>query len=247
MTISSTTRKAGPFIGNGTAATFPFSFKVVADTDLQVVRLDQGAAAETVLVLDSDYTAALNADQDTFPGGSITLSAALATGFSLIVTTAMDALQTADITNAGGFYPDVITGGLDSQTIVAQQHLEQLDRSLKFPVTDAPLNPTLPTAAARAGKILAFDANGNPALIAVAAGGIVPGAQAAPQTVDGSNRVFTFIASPGATPSPVVFSGGIFQNPGADYSVPVYLSGSTWQITFTVAPSNGPVVILMFA
>ena len=34
MTISSTTRVAGPFIGAGTTQTFPFAFKVFEATDL---------------------------------------------------------------------------------------------------------------------------------------------------------------------------------------------------------------------
>ena len=34
MTISSTTRVAGPFIGTGTAATFPFEFKAFSEQDI---------------------------------------------------------------------------------------------------------------------------------------------------------------------------------------------------------------------
>ena len=37
MTISSTVRVAGPFVGNGTASVFPYAFKVFAATDLDVM------------------------------------------------------------------------------------------------------------------------------------------------------------------------------------------------------------------
>ena len=121
MTISSTTRVAGPFIGAGTTATFPFTFKVFSEEDLYVVTLDVASGASVVLALTTDYTVALNADQDTSPGGSITLTAGnLGTGMTLTITTAMAALQGLDLANGGGFYPDVINAALDTLTILVQ-------------------------------------------------------------------------------------------------------------------------------
>jgi len=81
MTISSTTRIAGPFIGNGTASAFPFTFKVFAATDLDVIKLTVSTGTESTLVLTTDYTVSLNGDQNSNPGGTVTLTAgALATG-----------------------------------------------------------------------------------------------------------------------------------------------------------------------
>ena len=71
MTISSEIRKAGPFDGNGSTTSFPFTFKVFAKTDIRVVRTDT-TRNETTLTLDSDYGVALNADQDNNPGGTVT-------------------------------------------------------------------------------------------------------------------------------------------------------------------------------
>ncbi|KVW93337.1 hypothetical protein [Thiobacillus denitrificans] len=68
MTISSTTRKAGPFDGNNVLDAFPFAFKVFADSDVVVVKTDPDDI-ETTLTLTTDYTVSLNADQDTSPGG----------------------------------------------------------------------------------------------------------------------------------------------------------------------------------
>ena len=163
MTISSTTRIAGPFVGNGTATVFPFTFKVFAAADLDVVRLTTSTGVETTLVLNSNYSVTLNGDQNSNPGGSITLLAgALATGYTLVITSDIANLQPTDLTNQGGFYPEVITDALDRATIQIQQISDIGDRTLKIPITDGSLNMEMPAAAERGNKYLVFDANGLP-------------------------------------------------------------------------------------
>jgi hypothetical protein len=138
MTISSNIRKAGPFVGNGTASTFAFTFKVFQASDLEVVQLNVATTIETILVINSDYTVSLNADQNSNPGGSITLTAgALASGFNLVITSDIENLQPTDIVNQGGFYPDVIEDALDRATIQIQQLQEAVDRSAKLPITSS--------------------------------------------------------------------------------------------------------------
>jgi hypothetical protein len=245
MTISSITRVAGPFTGNGTTATFPFTFKVFAAPDLYVVLTNLASGQITLLGLTTDYSVALDADQDTNPGGSITLTAGnLAAGFTLTITTAMPELQNLDLTNGGGFYPDDINAALDTIVILIQQMMLQLGRAVQISFGDAG-SMQLPSAAQRAGNLLMFDASGNIQLVPVASGGIVPGAQTAAGTVDGDNKIFTFSAAAGPTPSILVYAGGIFQDPATDYGAPVFESGTTWQITFTDAPPSGPIKILM--
>lgn len=247
MTISSTTRVAGPFVGSGTTATFPFTFKVFEATDLLAVLLDLATGAITTLALTTDYTAALNADQDSSPGGSITLTAGnLATGYTLTITTGIAVLQGLDLTNGGAFYPDVINSALDLLTILVQQLAVQVARTLQVPITDAATGVVLPPAAERAGKVLVFDSSGNPSLVPVAPGSGIPGAQTATGVVDGTNATFTFFASTESTPVPMVFAGGIFQTPGTDYSIPELVDG-LWQIVFTAAPTQGPITVALFA
>lgn len=136
MTISSTNRKAGPYIGNGTAATFAFSFKVFQASDLEVVKLTVSTSTETTLALTTDYTVTLNADQNSNAGGSITLVAgALAAGYNLVITSDIANLQQTDLTNQGGFYPEVITQALDRATIQIQQLQEGLNRAAQLPIT----------------------------------------------------------------------------------------------------------------
>ena len=163
MTISSTTRIAGPFVGNGTASVFPFTFKVFAAADLDVVRLTNSTGVETTLVLNSDYSVTLNGDQNSNPGGSITLLVGtLATGYTLVITSDIANLQQTDLTNQGGFYPEVITDALDRATIQIQQMSEDVGRSLKAPLSDGTPNMEMPNSTNRASKFLAFDGNGLP-------------------------------------------------------------------------------------
>ena len=161
MTISSTVRIAGPYIGSGAATVFPFAFKVFAAAEMQVAKLNTISNVETILVLNTDYTVQLNGDQNGTPGGTITLPAVLASGFNLTITSDIANLQPTDLTNQGGFYPEVITDALDRATIQIQQ-LDQNSRAIKIPLSDGVLDMTTPVVAARQGKYLAFDSLGLP-------------------------------------------------------------------------------------
>lgn len=234
MTISSTTRIAGPFVGNGTASVFPFTFKVFAAADLDVVRLTTSTGVETTLVLNSHYSVTLNGDQNSNPGGSITLLAgALATGYTLVITSDIANLQPTDLTNQGGFYPEVITDALDRATIQIQQISDIGDRTLKIPITDGSLNMELPPAAERANSFLSFDANGLPSVVTA-------GSSGAPATITrqvfsgtGSQTVFTLASDPGALGnSAQVYIGGVYQQ-RSTYTI----AGTT--LTFSSAPVAG--------
>lgn len=248
MTISTTNRVAGPYIGDGTTAIFPFTFKVFDTGDLLVATLETVSGAIAELALDSDFSAALNADQDGSPGGSITLLAGnLAAGLSLTITSDQAEEQTLDLTNGGGFYPDVINDAFDRVVILIQQLMVQLGRAIQVPFPDN-ASMLLPAPALRAGKMLMFDADGNLQLVTLASGASsVVGSQVAAGVVDGVNKDFTFQAAAGPTPTPLVFAGGVYQTLTEDYGDPVFDSGTTWKITFTEAPAEGPVTVLMFA
>ena len=135
MTISSQTRKAGPYSGTGSTGPFSFSFKVFEASDLLVVKVNNSTNVETTLVLTTDYTVSLNADQNANPGGTITLVSALAVGYNMVIGSQVPYLQETDLTNQGGFYPEVITDALDKLTIESQQLKEAVDRAAKLPIT----------------------------------------------------------------------------------------------------------------
>lgn len=136
MTISSQTRKAGPYTANGTNTSFPFTFKVFQASDVVVVRTDL-SGVESTLVLGTDYTVALNSNQNSNPGGSITTTSAPTSGFLITLTSAVPYTQAVDLTNQGGFYPSVINDALDKATIQIQQLNEGLSRAAKLPISSS--------------------------------------------------------------------------------------------------------------
>jgi len=162
MTINSTLRKTNPLVGNGVASTFPFAFKVFTQQEIVVLKLEVATGIETTLNLTADYTVTLNGDQNGNPGGSITLVAgALANGFNLVITSNVQALQGTDLTNQGGFFPEVINDALDKAIILHQQQQEKLDRSIAFSATNTIGSLEITEGAvARANKVLAFDGSG---------------------------------------------------------------------------------------
>lgn len=211
MTISSTTRKAGPFDGNGVTTSFPFTFKVFAKSDLEVVRT-MPSGIEKTLVLDSDYSVTLNGDQDANPGGTITYPVSgtpLPTGWRLTAVGDIDNLQPTDITNGGGFYPQVIENALDRVTMLIQQLDEEVDRTIRIAVSDDSTEGLeLPAQDGRATRILGFDADGNFTTY-----------ERATATVQTTYRQFT------ATAGQTVFSLPNTYTPGAN-SLYVWMNGA---------------------
>lgn len=174
MTVSSENRKAGPFLGNDVATTFPFVFKVFSASDIRVVRT-MPSGIEADLILDSDYSVTLNPDQDATPGGTVTFPISgdpLAEDWKLTIVGDIDALQPTDLTNGGGFYPQVIENMSDRLTMLVQQAEETIGRTLTVPVSDGG-GFELPSAQTRANRVLGFDAAGGVQLVEVIDGDLV--------------------------------------------------------------------------
>lgn len=236
--ISSTVRKAGPFVGDGVVVAFPFAFKVFQASDLEVVQQDTDGAL-TTLELTTDYTVALNSDQDAYPGGSVTLSAPLTLNYRLIITSAVPETQQVELSNLGGFYPDVLNDEFDKLTILIQQLQEQVRRTIQFAITDsASVNNELPAAAVRAGKYLMFAGDGSVSLGDGGGGGNVQlFSGTLTGTKNGSNQVFTLTNNGVAltsAPSQAVVWCNFPLIPGSGYT---YGPGAG-QVTFAIAPKS---------
>lgn len=233
MAISSSTRKAGPFLGNGATTVFPFAFKVFTSADLRVVRTN-ALGIESDLVLDTDYTVTLNSDQDNDPGGSVTRATALPTGERLTITSDVEALQPLVLTNNGGFYPRVINDAFDKITIIAQQLIEQVGRSLKLPISST-ASSTLPDPIPNG--ILAWNSAAS-GFVNIDPGTLVTVAAYADAFVSlfdgtGSQTNFTLSADPGVLANIDVSVSGVVQVGGEDYT----FVGTT--LVFTTAPPAG--------
>jgi hypothetical protein len=241
LAISSSTRKAGPFLGNDATTVFPFAFKVFTSADLRVVNTS-ALGIESDLVLDTDYTVTLNSDQDSDPGGSVTRATALPTGQRLTITSDVEALQPLVLTNNGGFYPRVINDAFDKITIIAQQLVEQVGRSLKLPISST-ASATLPDPAAN--RLLAWNSNAT-GFVNVSPTDLVTVAGYADARVEtfngnGSTTAFTIAFNPGVLANLDISISGVTQVAGVDF---------TWTattITFTTAPPSGTVVQVRYA
>jgi hypothetical protein len=167
MTIATSVRTAGPYTGTGLVSVYPFSFKVFQTSDVLVTSTNTLGAIST-LVLSSDYSVTLNADQEASPGGTVNLTVPLASGYALYVTSNVSATQPASLTNAGGFFPKVIEAALDRLTILLQQSGLLSSRALKVPVGETISD--LPSVASRANMALTFNAVGAPIATVPASG-----------------------------------------------------------------------------
>jgi hypothetical protein len=174
--ISTTARKTSPFVGNGTLTALPFAFKVFAAADVEVVRVFTATGLRVTLTLGSDYTVTLNGNQDTAPGGTVTLTSALPAGYTAMVVSAVPQTQPTLLTSAGGFFPSVITAALDRLTALIQQAFERVGRAPTLPVSDTASWPTIPPAGERRNRVIGFDSDGAPALVAVSQAAATAGA-----------------------------------------------------------------------
>ena len=133
MAISTESRRAGPFTGNGVQRDFPFAFKVFSADQVKVV-VSAGNGEST---LDSSaYAVTLEADQDDNPGGVVTLTTPLGEGSVLAILSAVPMVQPMVLTNRGGFYPSTLNDSADRAVILAQQLSERLDRAVTVDATD---------------------------------------------------------------------------------------------------------------
>lgn len=243
MTISATARRAGPFLGNGTATSFAFTFKVFSSADI-AVSLANSAGVETLLVLDADYTVTLNANQDTSPGGTVTYpisGAPLPVGSTLVIVGDIDFNQPLDLPAGGNFSPLALENQLDRTVMQIQELDERLGRALLLPVNSS-FTVSLPTPAA--GELLGWDQS-ETGIINYTFEDIVSTATFASWVYDtftgtGARTVFTLQRSPGSIANCDVSVDGQTLVPIADFSV----SGAT--LTFITAPANGAEILVRY-
>ena len=131
---------------------YAFTFEILDETDIAVYK------GSTLLTLTTDYTVTINANGT----GEVDLVATAGTS-NITIVGAKNIQRTTDFTTGGDLFANSLNDELDNQTIFIQQVAETAERGLKAPVTDpTDIAMTLPAKASRAGKTLAFDANGNP-------------------------------------------------------------------------------------
>lgn len=157
MTVAAQTPTIS-YAENGITTAFSVPFRYNAPTDLAAVRR-AADGVETVLAFGLDYTASAGA---TDAGGTLTVTAAAASGTTLIITRQTARQQTADYVTNGAFSAESHERALDQAMLVAQEQDAQLARTLRVPLGEAGFD--LGPDSAREGRVFAFGSGGAPAL-----------------------------------------------------------------------------------
>ena len=158
MTISSTTVK-NSYSGDGSTPSFNYTFKIFADSDLQVI-IRSAAGTETVKTITTHYTVSGAGNTN---GGSITFTAGnIPTATETVVLRrAVPQTQAIDYIANDPFPAESHEEGLDRATMTTQQIQEELDRAIKLSRTNTMTSTEFTVGSTeRAGKILAFDSSG---------------------------------------------------------------------------------------
>ena len=159
MTVSSTTVKSTAS-GDGSTTQFAYTFKIFANTDLEVIIRTNSTGAETTKTLSTHYTVAgvgaASGGSITFTSGNVPIS-----GETVVIRRNVPQTQAIDYIANDPFPAETHEEGLDRVTMVAQQVSEESDRAIKLSRTNT-MNSTEFTVGAteRAGKVLAFDTSG---------------------------------------------------------------------------------------
>ena len=158
MTISSTTVK-NSYSGDGSTTAFNYTFKIFADSDLQVI-IRSAAGTETVKTITTHYTVSGAGDAN---GGSVTFTSGnipTATE-TVLLRRAVPQTQAIDYIANDPFPAESHEEGLDRATMTTQQIQEELDRAIKISRTNTMTSTEFTVDATnRANKILAFDSSG---------------------------------------------------------------------------------------
>lgn len=128
MTITAQTSKTGPYNGNGTTTVFSYTFEVQDEAHLVVDVLGVDGITVTRPVLNVGYTVT---GVGSAGGGTIVMASAPAVGEKLTITRAVPINQEIDLENRRSVAPEVLEDGFDKLTQIAQDHQEQLDRTIK--------------------------------------------------------------------------------------------------------------------
>ena len=159
MTISSTTVK-NSYLGDGSTSAFSYTFKIFANSDLQVI-IRSSTGAETVKTITTHYTVSGAGDAN---GGSVTFTSGNipASGETVVIRRAVPQTQSIDYIANDPFPAESHEEGLDRSMMTIQQMQEELDRSFKVSRTNTISSSEFTdNASTRASKTLGFDSSGD--------------------------------------------------------------------------------------
>lgn len=154
MTVSSNNR-VNTYTGDGTTTVFPYTFRILKDTDI-LVQIKDANGVLTTKTITTDYTVSGAGDSS---GGNITFVTAPASTDTIALTRNMPFQQNTDYVENDPLPAQSLEEALDELTMNDLQLLEGQDRTVKFDSTVTTFNTTMPTP--EAGKFVKIDTSGN--------------------------------------------------------------------------------------
>ncbi len=157
------------YIADGITSIFSFPFPVFADVDLEVY------VDDILQTLSVAYEVSGTGSRS---GGTVTFLAAPTANANVTPVRRLTIKRLSDFETCGNFAAVAINDELDFQTAVLQQVNDDRARCVCLAASDKSASMLLPAAAARAGRSLAFDADGEivaPAFVDMSAGPVISG------------------------------------------------------------------------
>jgi hypothetical protein len=142
---------------NGVTTVFPYTFKLLAEADLEV------QVEGVTQALNVDYTVSgVGVDG----GGAVTFLAAPGSTLVVSLRRAMALERTTSYDFDGDLPADVLNSDQDAPVMMIQQLAEGVSRSIQVPPAEAGTDFFLPPLSVRKGKLFAFDpADGSPVVV----------------------------------------------------------------------------------
>ena len=163
MTVAVVSRYQN-FVGAGLTGPYTFNFPILISSGgtpyITVTKID-ASGVSTVLAYPGDYT--FSAVQLGLGGGIVTTAVAVpGDGSRLFIEGATPLDQSVKFSNQGDFFPETHEKSYDKLHYITQEATRYSGTAVRIPTTDVTgTSTTLPTAAARANKVMAFDSDGN--------------------------------------------------------------------------------------
>lgn len=139
------------YVADGEQTAFTFPFPILASEDLEVF-LDAARQFTGHTITGAGVTA----------GGTVTFAAAPPAGTVVLLRRRMPIERMTDFLESGPLPAASLNREFDALTACLQQVAADQEAMLRYPENDLPAASVLPLRAARAGRLLAFDATGNP-------------------------------------------------------------------------------------
>lgn len=154
MTVSSSTAR-NSYNCNGSQTVFPYTFRVLDESHLQVILRDS-SGSETTLTLTTHYTVS---GVDEMGGGNVTTVATYASGYTLVILRSVPIDQLTDYVENDAFPAESHEEALDKLTMILQSINEEFDRCLKVPKSSAIAGAGVELNAV-ANNVIGWDASG---------------------------------------------------------------------------------------